>query len=82
MSKKTKQKFYVVWNGVIPGIYDTWNECRLQVQGYTGARYKSFPTKEMAQEAYSAGPDAAVSTLLKTSSRTSQIGRASCRERV
>ncbi len=39
MSKK-KPKFYVVWSGHEPGVYKTWKECKKQVDGYTGARYK------------------------------------------
>ena len=37
-----KQKFYVVWKGVNPGIYSSWTDCQLQIQGYKGAIYKSF----------------------------------------
>ena len=33
-----KQKFYVVWAGVTPGIYRTWTECQLQTKGYAGAK--------------------------------------------
>lgn len=50
MSKKTK--FYVVWNGLNPGIYRTWNECQSQIKGVKGAAYKSFNTKEEAERAY------------------------------
>jgi viroplasmin and RNaseH domain-containing protein len=32
-----KRKFYVVWNGVAPGIYDSWEECQLQIKGYPDA---------------------------------------------
>ncbi len=39
-----KNKFYVVWVGVSPGIYTTWEECLQHVKGYKGARYKSFAT--------------------------------------
>ena len=51
MSAK-KQKYYVVWDGHNPGIYDSWTECQLQIKGYTGAKYKSFKTKAEATEAY------------------------------
>lgn len=49
---KTKQKFYVVWKGRKPGVYNTWNECQNQVYGYTNARYKSFTSKVKAERAY------------------------------
>lgn len=51
-----KQKYYVVWNGVNPGIYDSWTDCQLQIKGYEGARYKSFNTKEEADTAFSSSP--------------------------
>ena len=47
-----KQKFYVVWKGVNPGVYASWTECRLQIQGYKGAIYKSFDTEEEAAQAF------------------------------
>lgn len=47
-----KKKYYVVWNGVVPGIYSDWTACKLQVYGFQGARYKSFESKEEAEEAY------------------------------
>lgn len=28
-----KRKFYVVWEGFAPGIYDSWDECLRQVEG-------------------------------------------------
>lgn len=51
-----KKNFYTVWNGVTPGVYSTWDKCRAQVEGYEGAIYKSFPTLELAQKAYSESP--------------------------
>ncbi|MBR1631959.1 MAG: ribonuclease H family protein [Paludibacteraceae bacterium] len=53
--KKKKQKFYVVWSGVQPGVYDSWSECRRQVVNYPGARYKSFETREAAESALAEG---------------------------
>ena len=50
-----KNKFYVVWNGIHPGIYDTWEECKLQVTGFENAKYKSFETNEAARDAYEKG---------------------------
>lgn len=47
-----KKKYYVVWQGFKPGIYDNWSECKKQVEGYTGARYKSFSTYDLAYQAY------------------------------
>lgn len=47
-----RSKYYVVWRGKQPGIYPDWASCRQQVEGVTGALYKSFPTREAAQSAF------------------------------
>jgi len=47
-----KQKFYTVWKGKRPGIYDTWADCKAAITGYKGAQYKSFPTFAAAKKAY------------------------------
>ena len=47
-----KQKYYVVWKGVSPGVYTSWTDCQLQIKGYDGALYKSFETKEEAEHAF------------------------------
>jgi ribonuclease HI len=52
MSKKAKKKYYVVWRGFKPGIYETWDECKRMVNGFEGAQYKSFTTKEEAEQAF------------------------------
>ena len=46
-----KQKFYVVWKGRKTGIFATWEQCALQVQGYPGAQYKSFNSRHAAGQA-------------------------------
>lgn len=51
-----KKNFYVVWNGVKPGIYKSWNECKAQVEGYDGAIYKSFSNEEEATKAFNDNP--------------------------
>lgn len=47
-----KRKFYVVWEGYAPGIYDSWEEAEAQVNGYAGARYKAFPDLDSATAAF------------------------------
>ena len=47
-----KQKFYVVWKGRKPGMYTSWAECEAQVKGYSGAEYKSFENRAMAEAAF------------------------------
>jgi ribonuclease HI len=45
-------KFYVVWAGKKPGIYTDWTHCKQQVEGFKGARYKSFKTNAEASAAF------------------------------
>ena len=48
MVKQSKQKYYAVKIGRIPGIYMTYKECELNVKHFPNARFKSFTTKEEA----------------------------------
>ncbi len=54
--KKTKNKYYVVWEGHQTGIFDSWDKCKKQVDGYAAARYKSFATLEEAKSAMVGSP--------------------------
>ncbi|MBN1198131.1 MAG: viroplasmin family protein [Bacteroidales bacterium] len=47
-----KNKFYVVWVGEKPGVYAGWGDCKKQVEGFNGAKYKGFPTRELAEAAF------------------------------
>ncbi|WP_289645197.1 ribonuclease H family protein [Maribacter aestuarii] len=47
-----KEKFYVVWKGKRPGIYNTWEDCKSAISGYKGAEYKSFSSFPLAKKAY------------------------------
>ena len=42
------KKFNAVKNGKTPGIFETWDECKKSVDGYSGAVFKSFKTKDEA----------------------------------
>lgn len=55
---KAKSKFYVVWTGHKPGIYDSWAACEKMVAGYPGARFKGFKSMDEARLAWDKGPDA------------------------
>ncbi len=44
-----KQKHYAVKKGISPGIYNSWEKCKLQVHRVKGAQYKSFNTKQEAE---------------------------------
>lgn len=49
------KKYYAVKKGNKPGVYKTWSECKAQVDGYSGAVYKSFPSMEEAKKFVSGG---------------------------
>ena len=42
------KKYYAVRSGRIPGIYESWAECKAQTDGYSGAEFKSFSSREEA----------------------------------
>lgn len=60
------KKFYAVKSGRIPGVYDTWDECKSQVDGFSGAVFKSFPTRQAAED-YVAGNSAELSEQFEES---------------
>ena len=66
MSKENK--YYVVWIGNKPGIYDSWQECQLQVNGYPQAKFKSYKTLEEAKYAFVHGLKAGKTNAKPTSS--------------
>ena len=47
------KKFYVVWQGRQTGIFTDWITCKKQIEKFSGAKYKSFPTLDEAQAAFS-----------------------------
>ena len=50
-----KNRFYVVWKGRNPGVYDSWDVCKKEVEGFQGALYKGFPDKASAEAAFAKG---------------------------
>jgi len=50
MSKK-KKKYYTVWKGNHIGVFETWDDCKIQIKDFKGAQYKSFVTFEDAKKA-------------------------------
>lgn len=47
-----KKKYYVVWQGHEPGIYDSWAACLQQTKNYPGARFKGFESRAAAEAAF------------------------------
>lgn len=64
-----KRKFYVVWQGLSPGIYDSWEECQAQVEGFPGAKYKAFPDIESATAAFRGSYEDQATLLIALSRR-------------
>ncbi len=52
-----KNKFYVIWNGHAPGIYNNWSECQKNIKGVSNVKYKGFTTLQEAEKAYNEDPD-------------------------
>lgn len=50
-------KYYAVKKGLKTGIFRTWEECKANVSGYSGASYKSFKTKAEAEAYLGTGKD-------------------------
>jgi len=47
-----KQKFYVVWQGHKPGVYNTWAECQEMTRGFPSAEFKSFRNRDIAEKEF------------------------------
>lgn len=43
-----KVKYYAVRVGKVPGVYESWEECKKNIDGFSNAEYKSFGKKEDA----------------------------------
>ncbi len=71
-----ERKFYVVWQGLSPGIYDSWEECRLQVEGFAGAKFKAFNSIEEATAAFRGSYEDQASLLIALARRTAAAGTA------
>ena len=47
-----KPKYYVVWKGHNPGIYNNWKDCQEQIKDFRGAEYISFESESLAKKAF------------------------------
>ena len=45
-------KYYVVFKGHNPGVYDDWEEVKLQTEGFPGAVFKGYSSSEEASQAF------------------------------
>ena len=44
-----EKKWYVVYVGRVPGVYEHWEDCLKQVNGFEGNSYKWYKTKKEAE---------------------------------
>ena len=49
------KKFYVVWAGRKTGVFSDWTTTQQLVDKFPGARFKSFPSRAEAEQAFQAG---------------------------
>ena len=49
------KKYYVVWTGRHPGVYDDLNDAMEQVDDYPGASFKSYASAQEASDAFRKG---------------------------
>lgn len=52
---KKKIKYYVVWKGHKKGVYNSWEQCKIQINNFKGAKYKSFENLKDANNALTEG---------------------------
>lgn len=58
----TSMPYYAVARGKVPGIYESWPECKRQVLAYKGSRYKKFNTRKEAEQFVTIEGDKSTST--------------------
>ncbi len=64
----------MVWKGRDTGIFTTWAKCKSLVDGFAGARFKSFPTLEEAESAFSKKTKPTTKTkIVKKSSKLKSV---------
>lgn len=68
------RKFYVVWEGRHPGVYEDWADAQEQIENFPGAKYKGFTSQEEAVKAfrkYLSGDEAPLGEILINASGVS-----------
>jgi viroplasmin and RNaseH domain-containing protein len=46
------KKWYVVYQGHVPGVYEEWEDCLKQVNKFKGNNHKSYKSKAEAEARY------------------------------
>ncbi len=68
-----RRKFYVVFAGREPGIYDNWDDAKAQVEGFPGAKYKSYDSCTDATLAFRRDGDAADVEIFRRMAQQRQV---------
>lgn len=68
-----KGKYYVVWKGRNIGVYSDWDSCKMQIEGFKGAQYKSFPDRTSAEQAFRLGYETACQSTANIQQPTANI---------
>lgn len=71
------KKYYVVWQGKTPGIYDSWPKVQAQTQGQAKAQFMGFESKEEAEKAYAGSYHQALNKRNKSTSKTGSAAKSS-----
>lgn len=73
-----KQKHYVVWEGRETGVFSSWSKVQELVNGFKGAKFKSYSSKNEAEKMYALGCEkamkAASSSKKSAKSKSSKSG--------
>ncbi len=70
------QKYYVVWAGRRTGVFDNWPAALASVDKFTGARYKAFPSRGEAEQAFREGSSAHIVRRVGTKASATKNERA------
>lgn len=66
--------FFAIWAGRHTGVYAGWAACRVQTDGFRGARFRGFATEAEARAAYEGGPPAPGATTVPKPMATPPAG--------
>lgn len=66
MARGGGAKFYSVARGRKIGVFKTWDECKAQVEGHSGAQFKSFSTEHEALAFLKSVKDASVPSTVSS----------------
>ncbi|MCX6216721.1 ribonuclease H family protein [Spirosoma sp.] len=68
-----KPKFYVVWQGRKPGVYDSWDEAKAQTDGFAKPLFKSFDSKPAALKAFKEKPHVHIGQAPKVTGKQGKL---------